>query len=199
MGAVFSLFCHSKTDNISFKLNLAFWTTLTSGLFAANLGTWDPPEHRQKFPSGSNSHLRQNIIIYLGSNSVVSLSTMLNAGSSVTSVARSLKISRQSVYRIRPEVEAAWCEQWVFLVCRNINEMSSFNALDRNSSLIKTEEECRATVPLELDQMTSLYSGWGHSNCLPLPEMGVSIRVGVSQLSFHHFHTYRSVVTNHLR
>ena len=69
--------------------------------------------------------------------------------------------------------------------------MSSFNALDRNSSLIKTEEECRATVPLELDQMTPLYSGWGHSNCLPLPEMGVSIRVGVSQLSFHHFHTYR--------
>ena len=53
--------------------------------------------------------------------------------------------------------------------------MSSFNALDRNSSLIKTEEECRATVPLELDQMTPLYSGWGHSNCLPLPKMGVSI------------------------
>ena len=77
--------------------------------------------------------------------------------------------------------------------------MSSFNTLDRNSSLIKTEEECRATVPLELDQMTSLYSGWGHSNCLPLPEMGVSIQVEVSQLSFHHFHTYTSVVTNHLR
>ena len=30
-------------------------------------------------------------------------------------------------------------------------------------------------VPLKLDQMISLYGGWGHSNCLPLPEMGVSI------------------------
>ena len=106
-GSSFLPFCHSKTDNISFKLNLAFWTTLTSGLFAANLDTWDPPEHRQKFPSGSNSHLRQNIMIYLGSNSVVSLSNMLNAGSSVTSVARSLKISRQSVYRIKAEIEVA--------------------------------------------------------------------------------------------
>ena len=76
-------------------------------MFAANLDTWDPLEHRQKFPSGSNSYLRQNIMIYLRSNSVVSLSTMLNAGSSVTSVARSLKISRQSVYRIKAEVEAA--------------------------------------------------------------------------------------------
>ena len=37
------------------------------------------------------------ILTYLRSNSVVNLSTMLNAGSSVTSVARSLKISRQSV------------------------------------------------------------------------------------------------------
>ena len=132
MGAVFSLFCHSKTDNISFKLNLAFWTTLTSGLFAAYLGTWDPPEHRQKFPSGSNSHLRQNIMIYLGSNSVVSLSTMLNAGSSVTSVARSLKISRQSVYRIRAEVEAVWCGRWVILLCTNVADVSRCNALACN-------------------------------------------------------------------
>ncbi len=67
--------------------------------------------------------------------------------------------------------------------------MSSFNALDPNSRIIKTEEECGATMPLELDQVTSPYSGWGHSNFLPLPEMGVSVRVGVSQLSFHHFHT----------
>ena len=35
------------------------------------------------------------------------IKNMLNAGSSVTSVARSLKISRQSVYRIRAEVGAA--------------------------------------------------------------------------------------------
>ena len=62
--------------------------------------------------------------------------------------------------------------------------MSSFNALDRNSSLIKTKEECRATVSLELDQMTSPYSGWGHSNFLPLPEMGVSIRVGLVNYHF---------------
>ncbi|MGY8790359.1 MAG: helix-turn-helix domain-containing protein [Pseudomonadales bacterium] len=32
---------------------------------------------------------------------------MLNAGSSVTAVARSLRMSRQSVYRIKAEVEAA--------------------------------------------------------------------------------------------
>ena len=31
------------------------------------------------------------------------------------------------------------------------------NALVRNSSLFKTEEECRAAVILELDQMISLY------------------------------------------
>ena len=35
------------------------------------------------------------------------IKNMLNAGSSVTAVARSLKISRQSVYRIKAEVEAA--------------------------------------------------------------------------------------------
>ena len=35
------------------------------------------------------------------------ITNMLDAGSSVTAVARSLKISRQSVYRIRAEVEAA--------------------------------------------------------------------------------------------
>jgi len=28
VGAVFSPFYHSSTDNISFNLNLAFWTTL---------------------------------------------------------------------------------------------------------------------------------------------------------------------------
>ncbi|MDC3389184.1 helix-turn-helix domain-containing protein [bacterium] len=32
---------------------------------------------------------------------------MLDAGSSVTAVARSLKISRQSVYRIKAEIEVA--------------------------------------------------------------------------------------------
>ena len=35
------------------------------------------------------------------------ITNMLDAGSSVTAVARSLKISRQSVYRIKAEVEAA--------------------------------------------------------------------------------------------
>ena len=63
----------------------------------------------------------------------------------------------------------------VILLCTNVTDVSSCNALVRNSSLFKTEEECRAEVPLELDQMISLYGGWGHSNCLPLPEMGVSI------------------------
>ena len=55
------------------NLNLALWTTLTSGPFAANLDTWDPPEHHQKIPFGSNSHLRHNIKIYLRLNSTVSL------------------------------------------------------------------------------------------------------------------------------
>ena len=68
VGAVSSLFCHSTTDNISFNLNLAFWTALTSGPFAANLGTWDPPEHPQKNPPGPNSHLRHNLKIYLRLN-----------------------------------------------------------------------------------------------------------------------------------
>ena len=35
------------------------------------------------------------------------ITNMLDAGSSVTAVARSLNISRQSVYRIKAEVEAA--------------------------------------------------------------------------------------------
>ena len=37
---------------------------------------------------------------------------MLNAGSTVTAVARSLNISRQSVYRIKTEVEAAQYSHW---------------------------------------------------------------------------------------
>ena len=132
VGAVFSLFCHSKTDNISFNLNLAFWTTLTSGPFAANLGTWDPPEHRQKISSGPNPQLRHKIKLYLRPNSEVSLWSMLDAGSSATAVARSLKISRQSVYRIKAEVEAAWCGRWVILICTNVADVSSCNALACN-------------------------------------------------------------------
>ena len=34
------------------------------------------------------------------------------------------------------------------------------NALVRNSSLFKTEDECRAAVPLELDQVIALYDIW---------------------------------------
>ena len=89
--------------------------------------------------------------------------------------ARSLRIYRQSVYRIRAEVEAAQCRQWIILLCTNFTDDTGCNALVRNSSLFKAEEECRAAVPLELDQMIALYGGWGHSNCLPLREMGVSI------------------------
>ena len=46
---------------------------LTPWPFAANLGTWDPPEHCQKILFGSNTHLRQNIKIYLRLNSTVCL------------------------------------------------------------------------------------------------------------------------------
>ena len=51
VGAVSSLFCHSTTDNISFNLNLAFWTTLHSGPFAANLSRWPPQNTARRFYS----------------------------------------------------------------------------------------------------------------------------------------------------
>jgi len=63
----------------------------------------------------------------------------------------------------------------VILICTNVTDVSSCNALVRNTILFETEKECRATVPLELNQMITSYGGWGHSNCLPLPETGVSI------------------------
>ena len=94
--------------------------------------TWDPREYDQRILSGPNSYLRHNIKFYLRPNSTVCLWTMLDASSSVTALARSLKISRQSVYRIRAEVEAAWCGRWVILLCTNVADVSRCNALACN-------------------------------------------------------------------
>ena len=73
VGAVFSPFRHSTIDSTWFNPRLTLHITTHTGLFAANLDTWGPPEHSQKMPSGSNSHLRHNIKFYLRSNSAVSL------------------------------------------------------------------------------------------------------------------------------
>ena len=96
---------HNRQHLVQLKSSLLDHLTLWP--VCSKLKQMAPPEHCQKILFGSNAHLRNNIKIYLRLNSTVCLWTMLNAGSSVTAVARSLRISRQSVYRIKAEVETA--------------------------------------------------------------------------------------------
>ena len=63
----------------------------------------------------------------------------------------------------------------VILICTNLQSIHSCQALVRNSDLFDTEKECRETVPHELDLMIARFGGWGHSNCMPLPPLGVSL------------------------
>ena len=63
----------------------------------------------------------------------------------------------------------------VIMFCLKTDDVNSCQAFIRNNILFKTEAECRETVPAELNGMLELYGGMGHSNCLPLPQLGVSI------------------------
>ena len=63
----------------------------------------------------------------------------------------------------------------VILICTNIQSVQSCQAMVRNTLLFDSEEECRAVVPDELDKMIKGYGGWGHSNCLPLPQYGTAL------------------------
>ena len=63
----------------------------------------------------------------------------------------------------------------VILICTNVHSVHSCQAMVRNTLLFKTEEECRDVVPGELEGMIAQFGGWGHSNCLPLPQYGMSL------------------------
>jgi hypothetical protein len=62
----------------------------------------------------------------------------------------------------------------VIMFCSNLDDVNSCQAFIRNNILFETEAECRETVPKELNGMLKLDSGIGHSNYLPLPQLGIS-------------------------
>lgn len=63
----------------------------------------------------------------------------------------------------------------VILICTNIHSVRSCEAMVRNTLLFENEAECRETVPGELDRMLEQFGGWGHSNCVSLPQYGASL------------------------
>ena len=48
----------------------------------------------------------------------------------------------------------------VILLCTNMQSVHSCQAMVRNTLLFEDENECRETVPQELDQMISRFGGW---------------------------------------
>jgi hypothetical protein len=61
------------------------------------------------------------------------------------------------------------------MFCSNLADFNFCQAFIRNNIPFETEAECRETVSAEGTGMLKLYGGIGPSNCLPLPQLGVSI------------------------